>query len=114
MAKFQRSSRWGKFKLTQARKKKAAQRYHLPNIQTLLSKGFNERELRDLCFYEPDFRPVYDQIPQGAGKSELIRLLLEFAEQKLLLDTLLEWAKNRNPARYEQHQPYVMITPPRP
>ncbi|MFN8453564.1 MAG: hypothetical protein U0401_02655 [Anaerolineae bacterium] len=109
MAKFQRSSRLGKLKLTQARKKKAAQRYHLRNIQSLLSQGFNERELRDLCFYELEFRPVHDQIPQGAGKSELIRLLLEFAEQKLLLDTLLEWAQKRNPARYEQYRPYLIV-----
>jgi hypothetical protein len=98
----------GKPKLTQARKKKATQRYHLRNIQTLLSQGFNERELRDLCFYEPEFRPVYDQIPHGASKSEMIRLLLEFAEQKLLLDALLRWAKKRNPARYEQHYPYLI------
>ena len=108
MAKLQRSSRMGKLKLTQARKKKAAQQYHLRNIQTLLSQGFNEQELRDLCFYEAEFRPVYDQIPQGASKSDLIRLLLEFVEQKLLLDALLAWAKIRNPARYEQHHPYLI------
>lgn len=110
MAKFQRSSRLSKFKLAQARKKKTAKQYHLPNIRTLLSKGFNERELWDLCFYELEFRPVYDQIPLSASKSELIRLLLEFSEQKLLLDILLDWAKKRNPARYEQHLPYT-ITP---
>ncbi len=84
--------------------------YNLRNIQTLLKKGFTEQELRDLCFYEPEFRPVYDQFPQGASKAVLIRQLLEFAEQHLLLDRLLELAKKHNPARYAQHQPYVIIS----
>jgi hypothetical protein len=39
-----------------------------------------------------------------------IRQLLEFAEQRLLLDHLLELAQKHNPARYAQHQPYVIIS----
>jgi hypothetical protein len=87
--------------------------YHLRNIQTLLTQGFTEQELRDLCFYELDFRPVYDQLPQGAGKAEIVRCLLEYAEQKVLLDSLLDLAKKHNPARYKKHQPYVLLTPKR-
>lgn len=86
------------------------QRYHLRNIQTLLNRGFTERELRDLCFYEPDFRPVHDQLPQGAGKADVIRCLLEYAEQKMLLEALLHLAKKHNPARYEKHQPYSIAS----
>jgi hypothetical protein len=108
MSKFQRFSHLGKLKLTQLRKKKMAKRYHLRNIQTLLTRGFTEQELRDLCFYELEFRPVHDHLPEGAGKGEVIRRLLEFAEQKLLLDLLLDLAKKHNPARYEQHRPYFV------
>lgn len=114
MPKFRRSSRLGRMKITQMRKKKMTKRYHLRNIQTLLTQGFTERELRDLCFYEPEFRPVHDQLPQGAGKVEIIRGLLEYAEQKVLLDTLLDLAKKHNPARYKKHQPYLIVSAKRP
>jgi hypothetical protein len=87
-----------------------AKRYHLRNIQTLLSQGFTERELRDLCFYELEFRPVHDQLPQGVSKAEIIRYLLEYAEQKVLLETLLDLAKKHNPARYKKHQPYIIAS----
>ncbi|MBI1877670.1 MAG: hypothetical protein HYR94_05475 [Chloroflexi bacterium] len=113
MPKFRRSSHLGRMKLTQAKKKKTSKGYHLRNIQTLLTQGFTERELRDLCFYEPEFRPLHDQLPQGAGKAEIIRSLLEYAEQKVLLDALLDLAKKHNPARYKKHQPYVIISPTR-
>jgi hypothetical protein len=96
------------------RRKKMTQRYHLRNIQTLFSQGFTERELRDLCFYELEFRPVHDQLPQGASKAEIIRCLLEYAEQKVLLETLLDLAKKHNPARYEKHQPYIIVSSKRP
>ena len=114
MPKFYRSSRLGRIKLTQPKKKKMTKRYHLRNIQTLLSQGFSEQELRDLCFYEPKFRPVYDQLGQVAGKAEIIRSLLEYAEQKVLLDALLDLAKKHNPARYKKHQPYIIVSPKRP
>jgi hypothetical protein len=96
-------------KLVPVKKKKMTKRYQLRNIQTLLTQGFTQQELRDLCFYEPDFRPVYDQLPPVAGKTEIVRHLLEYAEQKVLLDTLLELARKHNPARYSQHQPYFLL-----
>ncbi|MBE7556244.1 MAG: hypothetical protein HS126_34755 [Anaerolineales bacterium] len=89
-------------------------RYHLRNIQTLLTQGFTEQDLRDLCFYEPEFRPVHEQLPHGVSKAEIVRCLLEYAEQKMLLDILLDLAKKHNPARYKQHQPYFTLTPQRP
>lgn len=110
MPKFRRSAQMSRMNLTHLRKQKLTKSYNLHNIQTLLSRGFTEQELRDLCFYEAEFRPVYDQFPQGASKTVLIRQLLEFAEQRLLLDHLLELARKHNPARYAQHQPYVIIS----
>jgi hypothetical protein len=81
-------------------------RYDLKNIRTLLIEGFTEEELRTLCFDEPAFNPLYDRLPQAAGKFEIARHMVDYAEQKFLLDNLLGSVKERNPARYEKHQPY--------
>ncbi|MCI0581124.1 MAG: tetratricopeptide repeat protein [Chloroflexi bacterium] len=83
-----------------------ARHYHLHNIRTLLTEGFTNEELYSLCYDVSTFRPVYDQLTQDAGKAKIIDRLLEHAEQKILIEPLLKWAKERNPARYEQHQPY--------
>ncbi len=114
MPKFRRSSHPGRLKLVPVKKKKMTKRYHLRNIQTLLTQGFTEQDLRDLCFYELEFRPVHEKLPHGVGKAEIVRSLLEYAEQKMLLDTLLDLAKKHNPARYNQHLPYFTLTPQQP
>lgn len=87
-------------------------RYNLINIRALLKEGFSDAELRDFCFDVPDFRPVYDQLAQNTGKAELVRLLLEFAHQKVKLDPLLAWAEKTNPAQFKAHQPYFKDSPP--
>lgn len=86
--------------------------YNLTNIRTLLTKGFSDTELRTFCFDAPEFRDVYDQLSAGAGKEQIISLILEHADQNLLFELLLAWAKERNPARYEQHQPYLSESAP--
>jgi hypothetical protein len=87
--------------------------YNLKNIRILLIEGFTEEELRDLCFYEADFRDVHDRCAKSIGKAEIARQLIEYAEQKNLLDTLLILAKQYNPARYEQDQPYYQVALPK-
>lgn len=82
--------------------------YNLRNIRTLFIEGFSEEELRDFCFDNPQFRPVYNQFPRNGGKTEIVRQLIDYAEQKVLLEALLVWAKEHNPTRYEQHQPYYI------
>ncbi|MBE7551851.1 MAG: response regulator [Anaerolineales bacterium] len=84
-------------------------RYNLRNIRTLLTEGFTDEELRRLCYDVPDFRQVYDSLAQDMGKGKIIDRLLEHAERKLKLDILLALAKDYNPARYEEHQPYYSI-----
>ncbi|MCK6625115.1 MAG: SUMF1/EgtB/PvdO family nonheme iron enzyme [Anaerolineae bacterium] len=86
--------------------------YNLINIRTLLKEGFSDAELRDFCFDTPDFRPVYDQLAQNTGKAELVRLLLEYAHQKVKLEPLLAWAETANPAQFKAHQPYFKDNPP--
>ncbi len=68
--------------------------------------GFNGTELRQLCFDEPEFRPLRDQLLDRASKVEIIDWLLEYAERKLLLESLLVWADKNNPAMYKKHKPY--------
>lgn len=87
-----------------------ANQYNLKNIRTLLVKGFSESELRTFCFEEPDFEDVYNQLSQGTGKDEVVHLLLDHARRKSLIENLLTWAKEHNPATYEKYQPYYDIT----
>jgi len=83
--------------------------YRLDHIRELLTSGLSNSELRNFCFDQPEFREVYDQLGEQTGKEEIISLIMEHADQHLLFDVLLEWAKERNPARYERHQPYTEI-----
>ncbi len=83
-----------------------SRQYHIKNIRILLIEGFTDKELRDLCFETPDFEPIYHQLAENSGKTEIVRQLLEYAKQKLLIDQLLTLVRELNPARYEQHQPY--------
>ena len=87
----------------------ARKEFILSNIKQLLSDGFNDLELRDDLRLElSEFRPVFQYIAQNASKAELIAKLIDWAEQKLLMDVLLEWARKRNPAMYAEHQPYCV------
>lgn len=81
--------------------------YNLSNIRALLTKGFSDAELRGFCFDQPEFREVYEQLAEQTGKEEIVSLLLEHADQHLLFELLLAWAKERNLARYKRHQPYI-------
>jgi hypothetical protein len=82
------------------------QLYHIANIRALFTEGFDDQELRMLCFDIPDFRPVYEQFAVGTSKTDIIQRLIEHAERRLQMETLLALARERNPARYELHGPY--------
>jgi hypothetical protein len=87
-------------------KRKGETEYHLGNIHNLLTSGFSVEDLRTFCLIVPDFRSVHKDLPIDAGKNRIITALIEYAEQKLKMAELLTWAKEQNPARYEQHRPY--------
>lgn len=80
-------------------------RYDLKVISTLLTEGFTAEELRRFCFDTPQFRPVYDALAPGTGKSQIIDFILEYAESKLLFDLLLAWAREQNSAKYADYRP---------
>jgi hypothetical protein len=83
-----------------------AKQYNFQNIRALLIEGFSDEELRHLCFDVPTFKPVYDQLAKGTGKTEIVQRLLEYVEQKELVETLLDHAQKGNPAKYAEYQPY--------
>lgn len=87
-----------------------SKKYHLKNIHALLVNGFSEEELRQLSYYEAEFKPAYSQLAQNISRDEIARRLIEYAEQKMLLDNLLTLAKKHNPARFDEHQPYYHST----
>lgn len=79
--------------------------YNLKNIRALLNAGFSSDELRRLCYDVPEFRMVYEQIG-SRDKTQIIDILMEHAERRLLFTPLLNWVSEQNPARYHLHQPY--------
>ncbi|MBE7556399.1 MAG: TIR domain-containing protein [Anaerolineales bacterium] len=81
--------------------------YNLKNIRALLTQGFSDADLRRFCFDEPAFRPVHDDLAGLTGKTVIVDRLLEYAQQQELMDALLAWAKEQNPARYKSQGPYV-------
>ncbi len=83
-------------------------RHNSNKIRTLLIEGFSDDELRRLCFDE--FEPVFNQLARSTGKAEIVDLLLEYAKQKVQIETLLTWAKEHNAAKYQMYEPYVEIT----
>ena len=78
----------------------------IKNISALLTEGFNVEELRRFCFEEPEFKVVYNRLAPETGKEKIVQILLEYSQQQVLIETLLEAIKKRNPKRYERHQPY--------
>jgi formylglycine-generating enzyme required for sulfatase activity len=85
------------------------QSYNLANIRDLLVNGFTDEDLRRLCFDVPDFRPVYHELARGTGKAAIVDRLLEHAETRMQIPTLLALAEKQNPARYEHHGPYYVV-----
>lgn len=83
------------------------QQYHLENIRRLLNEGFTAAELRRLCYDDFLFRAVYDQLADNTGKAEIIDRLLEFSEQKMQMETLLDKVEVRNPRRFKKYQLYI-------
>jgi internalin A len=81
-------------------------KYNFSNIYKLLTNGFSEEELRIFCLTEPAFSPVQDTTSSDAGKAHIIRVLIEYAVQKIKVNELLDWAQELNPNGYEKYKPY--------
>lgn len=89
--------------------------YNLPNIRNLLIQGFSETELRQFCFYDIEFRDVYNQISQNASTLQIAHQIVEHAQKRDLIAHLLESVQIQNPAAYEKCGPYFYeVTGPAP
>ncbi|MCK6630326.1 MAG: hypothetical protein L6R45_34795 [Anaerolineae bacterium] len=89
------------------------QRYNFKNIRNLLIEGFTDTELRRLCYDIPVLKPVYNELlSDETSKAKTVDRLIEYADKKLQVETLLNQVKEYNPAMYEQHQPYITDTEP--
>jgi hypothetical protein len=86
----------------------SARRYNMSNLRAFLTQGFSAEELRTMCYDDPELYPVIEQLGEGMGKSRIVSQILEFCQQKLLLDRLLSVSAELNPARYALHQPYYL------
>ncbi len=80
--------------------------YNLRSIRALLTRGFSEDELRRLCFDIPDLRSVCDELAPGMSKAQIVDRLIEHVERKLLIGVLLSYARQMNPARFGEYEPY--------
>jgi len=80
--------------------------FNLKNIRVLLTEAFSDEELRQLCYDETPFKPVYEQLTQAMSKDTLIHHLIEYAERRDLVEALLAAVQERNPAKYNKYHPY--------
>ncbi len=80
--------------------------YNLRKVHDLLNEISNEDDLRNLCLFETNFRPVHEQLKEDDRKPKILHFVLIHANQKGLIDQLLDWAKETNPTRYEAGKPY--------
>jgi replicative DNA helicase len=76
--------------------------YHLRNIRKLLTTAFTDEELRQLCYDEPQLRPVYEQFSMGMSKDQIVQRLIEYCERKGLLGKLLAVVEEETPVKYQE------------
>ncbi len=75
--------------------------YDLQAVRELLSAAFSDEEILTLAFDR--FRDVYEDISGEMGKGKKIRLLVEWCDNKVVLDELLAEVKRRNPNQYARY-----------
>lgn len=76
--------------------------YNIRQIRKLLTAAFSDAELRQICYDEPYFRPVYEQFSDGMGKDQVVQRVIEYAERKNLLGDLLAIVEEEAPAQYRE------------
>jgi hypothetical protein len=84
-------------------------RYIWPNIRRLLEEGFSREELRKFIGDDPEFRPLYNDIAWDGNiaHSQIVDGLMRYAQRRLRIDALLEWAGKKNLRQYKRLGPYL-------
>lgn len=80
--------------------------YNLSNIHNLLVSGFSEDELRRLIQYTDAFQDLRPNLSSRDSLAKIADKLIEYSENRVILDPLLALVQEQNPARYQKHQPY--------
>lgn len=76
--------------------------YNRGAIRELLIEGFNADELKNLMFDTAALYPALNALGTGMSKTQMVLALLEFCDQRLLMETLLSAARKANSPRYAQ------------
>lgn len=80
--------------------------YDLAQIRDLLRAAFTAQELRRFCYYHSQFRPVVDEFSEGDGLADMVDVVVEYCDRKLLLNTLLQEIELVNPGQYARFAPF--------
>lgn len=78
---------------------------NLTNIHNLLINGFGEQDLRSILYVD-GFEGLRSQMARLNNLSDLANMIIDYADRKMLIPTLLAWAESKNPRRYMQFEPY--------
>lgn len=78
------------------------QQYTSKDIRNLLTRGLSAEELQQLCFYAPQFKPVCERLAGTMSKHQIVHRLIEYAEQRGLLEELVAEAKEINSTLFSQ------------
>lgn len=79
-------------------------RYNTGAVRELLSVAFSAEGLRLFCYDHPAFRPVYEQFTPEMNKGQMVQLLIEFSDRKVLSPELLAAVQQVNPRQYERFE----------
>jgi len=79
--------------------------YNIKNIITLLTETFNDEELNIFC--QENFYEIYNNFAIGQSKNMKISALIDFANRKGKMDSLLEKVKEANEFQYKKYLPYI-------
>jgi hypothetical protein len=83
--------------------------YDRAAVRELLTEGFNAEELKNLIFDNAALYPALSSLGDGMSKTRQVQAVMEFAEQRLLMETLLAAAGRANPTRYRQLEPRLRV-----
>jgi hypothetical protein len=80
---------------------------NLPAISNLLRDGFDARELRRFCRDREDFSPVLGRFGPSFSQEDMIDVLLEYCQKRLLFVELLAEIRRFNPRQYDRYAPQL-------
>lgn len=78
--------------------------YNVATIRNLVRAAFTDRDLRRFCQDRPLFQPVLSHCSSGSSLEDMIDVVIEYCQKRLLFPTLLLEIQRYNPLQYERHR----------